>query len=57
MNSLSPYSSAKYARCSRESYMVGALARFNLNSAKLHPAAKKACRGTGDEYEDIQSVS
>ncbi len=35
------HSSAKHAKCSRESYMVGALARFNLNAEKLHPAAKK----------------
>lgn len=37
-----PHSSAKHAKASRESYMVGALARFNLNSGKLHPKAKKA---------------
>ena len=35
-----PHSSAKHAKASRESYMVGALARFNLNSEKLHPKAK-----------------
>lgn len=32
-------SSAKFAKLSRASYMVGALARFNLNSKKLHPKA------------------
>lgn len=36
-----PHSSAKHAKASRESYMVGALARFNLNSGKLHPKAKE----------------
>lgn len=35
-----PQSTAKYAKHARESYMVGALARFNLNGTKLHPAAK-----------------
>ncbi|MDP2892410.1 MAG: Ni/Fe hydrogenase subunit alpha [Bacillota bacterium] len=34
------HSSTKHAKASRESYMVGALARFNLNSDKLHPKAK-----------------
>ncbi len=36
------HSSAKHAKASRESYMVGALARLNLNYDKLHPKAKKA---------------
>jgi sulfhydrogenase subunit alpha len=36
-----PQSTAKYARHARESYMVGALARFNLNSRKLSPMAKE----------------
>jgi len=35
-----PHSSAKHAKCSRDSYMVGALARLNLNYDKLHPKAK-----------------
>jgi len=35
-----PYSTAKHARHKRDSYMVGALARFNLNSEKLSPLAK-----------------
>jgi coenzyme F420-reducing hydrogenase alpha subunit len=34
-----PHSTAKYAKHARESYMVGALARFNLNSRQLHPVA------------------
>jgi len=36
-----PHSSAKHAKWNRESYAVGALARFNLNAQKLHPKAKK----------------
>lgn len=36
-----PQSTAKYVKHARESYMVGALARFNLNSAQLHPAAQE----------------
>jgi len=35
-----PHSSAKHAKWNRESYMVGSLARFNLNADKLHPKAK-----------------
>ncbi len=35
-----PYSTAKRTKLSRESYAVGALARFNLNADKLHPKAK-----------------
>ncbi|MBN2144036.1 MAG: Ni/Fe hydrogenase subunit alpha [Candidatus Aureabacteria bacterium] len=35
------HSSAKHAKASRESYMVGALARYNLNHQKLHPKALK----------------
>lgn len=34
------HSSAKHARLSRDSYAVGALARFNLNHDKLHPLAR-----------------
>jgi sulfhydrogenase subunit alpha len=36
-----PTSTAKRAKHARESYMVGALARFNLNSEKLSPLAKQ----------------
>jgi coenzyme F420-reducing hydrogenase alpha subunit len=36
-----PQSTAKYAKHTRDSYMVGALARFNLNSKQLHPLAKE----------------
>ncbi len=42
-----PRSSAKFTRLSRESFFVGALARFNLNSAKLHPKAKAAAKELG----------
>ena len=36
-----PTSTAKRAKHTRESFMVGALARFNLNSDKLSPMAKR----------------
>jgi coenzyme F420-reducing hydrogenase alpha subunit len=36
-----PQSTAFYANHARDSYMVGALARFNLNSKQLHPIAKE----------------
>jgi coenzyme F420-reducing hydrogenase alpha subunit len=36
-----PYSTAKFTRHKRESYMVGALARYNLNHEKLSPLAKQ----------------
>lgn len=39
---LVPHSTAKHTKLSRESYMVGALARFNINHEKLHPLAKYA---------------
>ena len=35
-----PHSSAKHTKASRQSYMVGALARINLNYNKLHPKAR-----------------
>lgn len=44
---LVPHSSAKHARLSRDSYAVGALARFNLNADKLHPAAKAVAKTIG----------
>ena len=37
-----PHSTAKYTRNKRDSYMVGALARFNLNHDQLLPRAKRA---------------
>ena len=42
-----PHSSAKHTRLSRESYAVGALARFNLNADKLHPKAKAVADAVG----------
>jgi sulfhydrogenase subunit alpha len=36
-----PHSTAKFAKHARKSYMVGALARFNLNSRQLHPSAQE----------------
>ena len=44
-----PHSTAKYARHKRDSYMVGALARFNLNAANLLPMAKAAAESFGLE--------
>jgi coenzyme F420-reducing hydrogenase alpha subunit len=37
-----PQSTAKYTKNKRDSYMVGALARFNNNYAQLYPKAQKA---------------
>lgn len=37
-----PHSTAKHTKLSRDSYMVGALARYNLNHEKLNSEAKKA---------------
>jgi len=42
-----PYASAKRTKWHRESYAVGALARFNLNYEKLHPKAKEAAATLG----------
>ncbi|RLC36573.1 hypothetical protein DRH29_04330 [candidate division Kazan bacterium] len=42
-----PQSTAKYTRHNRDSYMVGALARFNLNHEKLTPLAKKVAEDLG----------
>lgn len=42
-----PHSSAKHTKLSREAYAVGALARFNLNSDKLHPKAKEVAAAAG----------
>lgn len=42
-----PHSSAKFAKLSRESYFVGALARINLNYNKLHPKAKAVADSIG----------
>lgn len=42
-----PHSSAKHCKWSRDSYMVGALARFNLNYEKLLPSAKAVAKAIG----------
>jgi len=47
-----PQSTAKYTKHNRESYMVGALARFNNNYDQLHPRAKAAAEELGDELVD-----
>lgn len=39
---VSDHSTAKHAHHLRDSYMVGALARFNLNHSHLHPRARSA---------------
>jgi sulfhydrogenase subunit alpha len=44
---LVPQSTAKYAKHVRESYMVGALARFNNNHDQLSPRAKKGAEELG----------
>lgn len=41
------HSTAKHARLSRDSYMVGALARFNVNYDRLQPTAKDAADELG----------
>lgn len=41
------HSSAKHASLSRDSYAVGALARFNLNHDKLLPRGQEAARALG----------
>jgi sulfhydrogenase subunit alpha len=42
-----PHSTAKHCKHNRESYMVGALARFNNNYDLLHPRAKAAADELG----------
>ncbi len=42
-----PHSTAKHAKHNRDSYMVGALARFNLNSQRLLPLAAKLAGAFG----------
>jgi coenzyme F420-reducing hydrogenase alpha subunit len=44
---LVPHSSAKFTRHLRDSYMVGALARFNNNYQQLNPRAKEAALALG----------
>lgn len=42
-----PPSTAKRTFANKESYMVGALSRFNLNHERLHPKAKQAADALG----------
>jgi coenzyme F420-reducing hydrogenase alpha subunit len=42
-----PHSTAKYTKNKRASYMVGALARYNINHDQLLPPAKKAAKELG----------
>ena len=42
-----PHSTAKRARNQRDSYMVGALARVNINYDQLHPKAKETAEALG----------
>ena len=44
---LVPHSTAKHCKHNRDSYMVGALARFNNNYDQLHPRAKAAADELG----------
>ena len=44
---LVPPSTAKWTKHSRDTYMVGALARFNNNYGQLHPRAKAAAEELG----------
>ncbi len=44
---LVPHSTAKHCKHNRESYMVGALARFNNNYRQLHPKAKAVAEEFG----------
>ena len=42
-----PHSTAKYTKHNRDSYMVGALARFNLNHSQLHARAQEVAKALG----------
>jgi sulfhydrogenase subunit alpha len=42
-----PHSTAKYTKNKRDSYMVGALARFNINHDQLLPHAKRVAKELG----------
>lgn len=44
---VSPQSTAKWARWHRDSYMVGSLARYNLNAENLLPLAKETAKQLG----------
>ena len=42
-----PHSTAKYTKNKRDSYMVGALSRFNINHGQLMPEAQQAAQELG----------
>ena len=42
-----PHSTAKWTKHLRESFQVGALARFNINHDRLHPKARKVAQDLG----------
>jgi sulfhydrogenase subunit alpha len=42
-----PHSTAKYTKHQRDSYMVGSLARFNINHSQLLPRAKSLAKELG----------
>ena len=44
---LEPHTTAKHTAFNRQSYMVGALARYNLKHEQLHPRAKAAAEHLG----------
>jgi sulfhydrogenase subunit alpha len=44
---VTPHSTAKWTKWHRDSYAVGALARFNINGDLLLPEAKKTAQGFG----------
>lgn len=44
------HSTAKHAKSNRDSYMVGALARFNNNYEQLHPEAKEVAEEIGMKH-------
>ncbi len=44
------HSTSKHAKSNRDSFMVGALARFNNNHKQLHPKAKEVAEELGLKY-------
>ena len=44
---VTPQSTAKWCKWHRDSYLVGALARYNLNADHLHPLAKETAKMFG----------
>ena len=50
---LEPHATAKHTAFNRESYMVGALARFNLKHEQFHPRAKAAADASRPESAQL----